>query len=406
MVIADLRAVCDRIDELEPRVRAFVPEPDRRARLLSAPPGAGPVVGAGLVVGVKDIIHVDGFPTRAGSAVPPEALAGAQASVVTRLLAEGAVIAGKTVTAEFAFFPPGPTANPHNPAHTPGGSSSGSAAAVAAGMVPLALGTQTLASVVRPAAYCGVVGVKPTFGRIPLDGVIPNAPSLDTLGWFSATVTDAAAAASILFIDMGTGGSARERPVLGVPAEPFLRRADTAAREAFDAQLTALRSAGFEVRHPPLLDDFAELAEHIVVINRFELARVHARWFAAHGEHYRPETAAAIVDGQRIDPSTYAAALRWKRDFTGRYREITVSAGVDVWIAPAATGTAPLGLATTGDPTMGFPFSFAGVPVVSVPAGRDERGLPWGMQCAGLRGEDERLLAHAATIERALSAGG
>jgi len=390
----DLRDVCDRIDELEPRVRAFVPEPGRRARLLSSS-GNGPLVG------VKDIIHVDGLPTRAGSSVPPEVLAGAQASVVTRLLAEGAVVAGKTVTAEFAFFAPGPTTNPHNAAHTPGGSSSGSAAAVAAGMVPLALGTQTLASVVRPAAYCGVVGMKPTFGRIPLDGVIPNSPTLDTLGWFSRSVADATKAASILFIDTGTVREAP--PVLGVPARPYLARATPAALDAFAGQLAALRSAGFEVRHPPLLEDFAELAEHIVVVNRYELARVHARWFASHGALYRPELATAIVDGQRIEPATYAAALRWKRDFTARYADITTSAGVDVWIAPAATRTAPPGLERTGDPTMGFPFSFAGVPVVSVPAGRDEQGLPWGLQCAGLRGEDERLLASAAPIERALT---
>jgi Asp-tRNA(Asn)/Glu-tRNA(Gln) amidotransferase A subunit family amidase len=192
-------------------------------------------------------------------------------------------------------------------------------------------------------------------------------------------------------------------PVLGVPARPYLARATPAALDAFEGQLAALRSAGFEVRHPPLLADFAELAEHIVVVNRYELARVHARWFAAHGSRYRPELAKAIVDGQRIDPVTYAAALRWKRAFTARYAEISTAAGVEVWVAPAATRTAPRGLDSTGDPTMGFPFSFAGAPVVSVPAGRDEQGLPWGLQCAGLRGEDERLLAFAAPIERALA---
>src|SRR5581483_6377374 len=266
-------------------------------------------------------------------------------------------------------------------------------------MVPLALGTQTLASVVRPAAYCGVVGVKPTFGRIPLDGVIPNAPSLDTIGWFTTDVADATFAATSLFFDTGTGAAARELPVLGVPARPYLERATPAALDAFAAQLAALRAAGFTVRHPPLLDDFAALAEHIVVVNRYELALVHARWFRAHGAAYRPETAAAIVAGQRIEAARYAAALRWKRDFAARYADVTAAAGVDVWVAPAATGTAPAGLASTGDPTMGFPFSFAGGPVVSLPAGRDARGLPWGLQCAGLPRGDERLLGFAAAIE-------
>jgi Asp-tRNA(Asn)/Glu-tRNA(Gln) amidotransferase A subunit family amidase len=393
MVIADLTGLCDRIDDLEPRVRAFVAEPDRRARLAATPAATGPVVA------VKDVIHVDGLTTRAGSAVPPEAFRGAQASVVTRLLAAGALIAGKTVTAEFAGFAPGPTRNPHHPEHTPGGSSSGSAAAVAAGMVPLALGTQTLASVVRPAAYCGVVGFKPTFGRVPLDGVIPNAPSLDTIGWFTPTVADALAAASLLFFDSGTGGEARGLPILGVPSRAYLERATPAALDAFDGHLAALRTAGFEVRHPPLLDDFTALAEHIVVVNRYELARGHAAWFAEHAERYRPETAAAILDGQRIDPSTYVAALRWKRDFVARYADVTAAAGVDVWVAPSATSTAPAGLAGTGEPTMGFPFSFAGAPALSVPAGHDEHGLPWGLQCAGQRGGDERLLAFAAAIE-------
>ncbi len=164
---------CDRIESEDPQVHAFVAEPGRRARLLAAAAGlAARSAGSerkpplyGVVAGIKDVIRVDGLPTRAGSRLPAEILAGPQAPAVGRLLAAGALVAGKTVTAEFAVIAPGPTRNPRAPGHTPGGSSSGSAAAVAAGMVPLALGTQTIASVIRPAAFCGVAGFRPTYGR-------------------------------------------------------------------------------------------------------------------------------------------------------------------------------------------------------------------------------------------------
>lgn len=194
--------LCTRIDRIDPVIRAFVPEPGRYERLaveahtLAARGGAGRLYG--VPVGVKDVIHVAGLPTHAGSALPPGVLGGPEATLVTRVREAGALIAGKTVTAEFAVAAPGPTRNPRSLAHTPGGSSSGSAAAVAAGLVPLALGTQTIASVIRPAAYCGVVGFRPTYGRIPVDGVIAYAPSLDTPGFFTADVASARLAADVL----------------------------------------------------------------------------------------------------------------------------------------------------------------------------------------------------------------
>ena len=177
---AHIDAICDQIDAVEPQVQALLPEEGRRARLhrdadaLLArhpqPAQRPPLFGA--LVGVKDIIHVDGYVTRAGAAVPPELFAGEEAAVVGLLRAAGALILGKTVTTEFAYFEPGPTHNPHNLAHTPGGSSSGSAAAVAAGFCELALGTQTIGSVIRPAAFCGIAGYKPTLGRIPTAGLV------------------------------------------------------------------------------------------------------------------------------------------------------------------------------------------------------------------------------------------
>ncbi len=279
--------LCDRIEACEPAVHAFLPETDRRSRLLASAPTANPAATVdtprlrGVLVGVKDVIRVDGFPTRAGSRVPPELLDGPQAAVVDRLLAAGAQVAGKTVTAEFAVMAPGATTNPHDTARTPGGSSSGSAAAVAAGMVPLAIGTQTLGSVIRPAAFCGIVGFRPSWGTIPTTGVIANAPTLDTVGLFTADVPSATLAAEVL---CGWGSSRIEAqpPVLGVPTGPYLNQASALARSSFDAQLAGLAAAGITVRAAPLVDDLDAFTEWLLVINRYELAQVHTTWFAAH----------------------------------------------------------------------------------------------------------------------------
>ncbi|GAB4078625.1 amidase family protein [Nostocoides australiense] len=189
-----LRSVCDRVAAVDRVVHALVVVAGRRGRVLAEADRPGDWSGRGVGVGV--VIRVDALPTTAGSSLPVAELAGPQASVA-RLRAAGASVVGKTVSAEFAVAAPGPTTNPYDRERTPGGSSSGSAAAVASGAVPLALGTQTIGSVVRPPAYCGVVGFKPSFDRVGLDGVIPNAPSLDTLGWFTATIADAALAAEL-----------------------------------------------------------------------------------------------------------------------------------------------------------------------------------------------------------------
>ena len=393
----------DRIASVEPVVHAFVPEPDRRGRLMAAAAAAGGP-WRGLPVGIKDIIRVDGLPTRAGSNVPEEEFTGPQASVVTRLLAAGAFVAGKTVTAEFAVAAPGPTVNPHDPGHTPGGSSSGSAAAVAAGMVPLALGTQTIASIIRPAAYCGVVGFRTTRGRVGMDGVVATSPSLDALGWFTTDVEGAALAAEKIVPDWRALPAAATLPRLGVPSDRFLAAASAEARHAFAKHLRALREAGYLVQHTSLFEDFDEISRRIFVVNRWELAAVHAGWFARHEARYRPETVAVIRQGQELDPDDYRSALAWLADFVVTITDASVAAGVDVWLAPSATGTAPYGLGSTGNSGMSVPFSLLGGPAISVPAGSDHRGLPWGLQCAGLPETDEYLLAAAGSIEAALAA--
>jgi len=403
-----MAALTERISAGDAEIRAFVPEPGRAARLVEQagdvarrwPAGSGEPPLFGIAAGVKDVIRVEGLPTAGGSRLPPAALAGPEATVVRRLREAGALIAGKTVTAEFAMVAPGLTRNPRNLRHTPGGSSSGSAAAVGAGLVPLALGTQTIASVIRPAAFCGVAGFRPTHGRIPADGVLPYAPTLDVVGCLSADVAGLAAAAAVLCDDwQPPAGSAV--PVLGVPAGPYLERADRTALAAFGTQVQALKAAGFPVHEVPVLGDMTAVEELIFVITRFEGAAAHAGLFDRYGDLYQAGTAEIIRAGQAISRDEHAAALAGRAEVARRVADAAGQAGIDLWITPAATGPAPASLATTGNPVMSMPWSLAGLPAVSIPAGL-LGGLPVGLQCVGSAGADEQLLSWAAGIAAAL----
>lgn len=385
--------LCTRIDRIDPLLHTFTPEPGRYQRLTAEAREIERRYGGGehpplygVPVGIKDVIQVDGLPTHAGSALPPGVLAGPEATAVRRLRAAGAMIAGKTVTAEFALHAPGPTRNPHNPAHTPGGSSSGSAAAVAAGLVPLALGTQTIGSVIRPAAYCGVLGFCPTYGRIPTDGLIANAPSLDTIGLLAAEPAEIERAAAVLCEDWQPAPPSGRPPVLGVPAE-YLAAVSPLGRDHFEQARPAAR----QVTLPWSL---AELAEDVRVISRYELALVHRELFPRFAALYRPETAAAIRHGQEISAGAYAAALRARTRYRRQLAELTASEGLDLWITPATTGPAPLGLESTGDAVMSLPWSHAGWPAITLPAGTAD-GLPLGLQLIAPANADEQLLSWA-----------
>jgi Asp-tRNA(Asn)/Glu-tRNA(Gln) amidotransferase A subunit family amidase len=409
---SEAAATCDRIDALDADLHAFLPEPARRARLTAQAEDISVRWSAladrpslfGVPVGVKDVFHVDGLPTAAGSALPPPVLAGPQAGAVSRLRAAGALLAGKTVTTEFAMFAPGPTRNPRNPAHTPGGSSSGSAAAVAAGLVPLALGTQTIASVIRPAAYCGAAGYRPTHGRIPTDGVIPFAPSLDVVGCFAATAAGLARAASVLCDDWRTGVTPPP-PVLGIPVGPYLERATPMAQTEFARHAAVLAAAGYEILEVPELADMDYVEQNLIVISRYEAAQVHAQWFARYAELYRPATAALIRDGQAITPDDYARAKAAAGDIARRLADAAADAGIDCWLTPASTGVAPLGLAGTGDPVMSIPWSLSGLPAIALPAGAVAE-LPVAVQVIAAAGADEFLLHWAVGLARALAGPG
>jgi Asp-tRNA(Asn)/Glu-tRNA(Gln) amidotransferase A subunit family amidase len=396
-----------RIDELESQLRALVPEEGRGERMereAARPgPGGGPLHG--VVVGIKDIIHVAGMPTGAGSALPPEVLTGREASCVARLREAGAILLGKTVTAEFASSAPGPTRNPRNLAHTPGGSSSGSAAAVAAGYCPLALGTQTLGSVIRPAAFCGIVGYKASHGRIPIDGVIMNSISFDTLGVLAADVRWATLAASVLCPGWAPAASASPaRPVLAVPEGPYLEQASEEARGAFAGQVARLEAAGYRVLRMPALSDIEEVNRRHRVVSRVQFADYHRDWFGRYGDRYRPITAAAIREGQRIGDAEYAQALVRLPSLRDELSAQMAREGIDCWVCPAATGPAPEGIESTGDPIMNMPWTQAGLPVVTLPAGQAADGLPLGLQVVAAFQADERLLGWAAELERAVRA--
>ena len=399
----------DRADEVEPTIRALVEEADRRERLRRDaadlgsryPDADGRPPLYGVPVGVKDIFHVDGFPTRANSGFPPEELSGPQAGAVTRLLEAGALVFAKTVTTEFAYYEPGPTRNPHDPDHTPGGSSSGSAAAVAAGVCPLALGSQTAGSVVRPAAFCGVVGFKPTFGRIPIDGVLPLAPSLDTVGLFTQDVAGAGLAASVLCDGWDATATPDGPPTLGVPDEAYLDRASPVGRERFEGQVDALDDAGYDVVRAPALADVDEVEERHGALMTAEAALVHHDRYEAHGDRYSRVLSDLIEDGRAVSVGTLADARAGRARLREDVEALMADHGVDVWVSPAAPGPAPEGIDDTGDPVMNAPWTYAGTPAVTVPAGEVD-GLPLGLQCVAAHGADERLLAWAGRIADAL----
>ncbi|MCX7853199.1 MAG: amidase [Caldilineales bacterium] len=399
-----LERLCDRIDAVEPHVQALVPEPDRRRRLLAEaqalrdrypdPASRPPLFG--IPVGVKDIIHVAGFPTQAGSHLPADELTGPEAEVVGLLRQAGALILGKTVTTEFAYFEPGPTRNPHNPAHTPGGSSSGSAAAVAAGLAPLALGTQTIGSVIRPAAFCGIVGFKPSYDRIPTAGLLYFARSVDHIGLFTQDVAGAALAAGVLCRDWRPVTDPG-RPRLAVPVGPYLEQATPEALTALAEQIARLQAAGYEVLQVPLFPDIATInARHRRLI-AFEFAQEHARLFARYESLYRPRTAALIREGQAVPAAEAEAIRRGRAELRAEVEQVMAAHGIDLWLCPAATGPAPAGLESTGNPIMNLPWTYAGLPALTVPAGLIG-GLPIGLQLVGRWYDDERLLAWAGPI--------
>lgn len=390
-----------RIDAVNPQVAALLPEADRFTRLrreaqalqeqYPIPAQRPPLYGA--LVGVKDILRVDGFPTQGGSQLPPERLAGPEAVVVRQLRSAGALLAGKTVTTEFAYFEPGPTRNPHNLNHTPGGSSSGSAAAVAAGLCQLALGTQTIGSVIRPAAFCGVVGFKPSFDRIATEGLLYFSRTVDHIGLFTQDVAGMQLAAAVLCRNWQPAPPPQRLPVLGVPVGPYLAQTEPAALVSFQRQVAALVAAGYQVKEIPMFADIANLNQLHRRLAFAEFAQEHAQLYAEFGDRYRPRTAEIVKIGKAVDQVELAAARANCLTLRNVIETIMAENAIDLWICPPAPGSAPAGIHATGNPDLNLPWTHAGLPAITLPAGRAENGLPLGLQVVAGFGADELLLS-------------
>lgn len=380
----ELLALClERIAARDAEVRAWVevaPQP---------PLSSGPLNG--IPFGVKDTYETRGLATEYGSPLYSGRKGATDAVLVTEFRERGAVLLGKTHTTAFAYFDPAPTRNPHNTAHTPGGSSSGSAAAVAAGMAPFALGTQTLGSVLRPASFCGVVGFKPTAGLLRLEGVLPFAPSLDTAGLFTQTADDML----MLWTRMGYPEAPPKR-ALAVPS--LMPPVDPAMEATFRRTVERL-NAHFHFNVVEMPSRFADLAPAVKLINAYEGARTHENRWREHGYAIGSKLAQLVEEGLRIARDQYRAALTTVADVKREVSRLLLH--YPALVTPAAPGAAPEGLASTGDSVMNLPWTALGVPAISLPM--PTLGLPLGLQMVSESGSDSALLALAAEVEALLS---
>jgi len=397
-----MEACLDRIAARESAVRAFAWFEADAAMRAAASAHPGPLHG--VPIGVKDIIDTADMPTEHGSTIWRGWRPRADAASIAWAKAMGGVILGKTVTTEFATRRPGPTANPHRLSHTPGGSSSGSAAAVADCFVPLAFGTQTGGSVIRPAAYCGVVGFKPSFGLINRAGMKIMSDSLDTIGVMARSIADCALLTSVVSdADLGDPDAKPDRaPRIGLCRSPYWDKALPETKALFEGVARALARAGASLAECELPERYARLgaAQPIVV------TRENARSMGWELSHHRGEISPVLLDrlesglahsGEAV-AGAYATLAEAQQDFPA------VIEGFDVLVTPSAPGQAPEGLDWTGDQVFNFIWTSLHVPCVTVPAGLGPDGLPLGIQIVGRQGEDRATLAWARFVADAVVA--
>jgi Asp-tRNA(Asn)/Glu-tRNA(Gln) amidotransferase A subunit family amidase len=420
----DLTAAClRRVAALEPQIQAWASLDQalalERAAALDAWRQAGRPPGTlhGLPVGVKDIVDTADMPTENGNPLDAGRQPSEDAWIVSRLRAAGAVILGKTATTECAYLAPAATRNPHDPQRTPGGSSSGSAAAVASGMVPLAIGTQTGGSVIRPASYCGVVGFKPTFGLIPRNGILRTSRHLDTVGVFARTVEDAALLTDALVghdpADPDTRPAAAPRlldtaltdppvtPQLAMVRPPAWADVEPATAEGFAELLEVLghRCDAFEL--PPLFAEGAVAHRRVMLA---EIAHNLRPYYDRGAARLAPETRQAIEEGRSISAADYLGALEWREVLYAGLEEIFDR--YDAIVTPATAGEAPRGLASTGSAAFNVLWSMTGVPALTLPLLSGADGMPVGVQLIGRRHDDARLLRTARWLVQMLAEAG
>jgi len=416
-----VQACLERIRALEPKVEAwqFLDEGHAlaQARACDERKRSGEPIGPlhGVPVGVKDIIDTADMPTENGTVLHKGRTPREDAAVVKMLRAAGAVILGKTVTTECAYFSPGKTRNPHNPEHTPGGSSSGSAAAVAAGMVPLALGSQTAGSVIRPAAFCGAYGFKPTHGLIPRSGILALSRTLDHVGLFARSVEDLALLLEQLQghdeLDLDTRPRARVsfqtialeepplEPMFAFIKTPHWQRTDPDTKEAY-AELQ--ETLGKQVEEVELFPSAAEAWDwHRTIMECEMAANLEPLWVAGR-DKLSEKLRSLLARGREAKALDYQRALRCILPAQESLDEL-FEQRYDAILTPPALGTAPKGLGSTGDPVFCSIWTLLGMPAITLPLMQGENGLPLGVQLVGRKGYDARLLRTARWLEKKIS---
>jgi Asp-tRNA(Asn)/Glu-tRNA(Gln) amidotransferase A subunit family amidase len=382
---AALQFCLDRVRSMDSSIHAWVQVQPQH------PIGHGKLTD--IPFGAKDIMETKGLSTEYGSPIYKGRIGTTDATIVRDLRQRGAILLGKTQCTAFAYRTPAPTRNPHDLEHTPGGSSSGSAAAVAAGMVPFALGTQTRGSVLRPASFCGVSGFKPTYGLFSLEGVLPLAKSLDTLGFFTHTPADMLA----LWESLGHSAGPTEDFALGAP-QP-MPEVEPAMAAAFQNALAMLRRSGISVRPVAISEMLDKLNEAASTVEAYEGARFHEQRYKEYGSRLA-ELADLVKKGLEISLERYDEARRYIAECKAQMAEMYKA--TPVILVPAATGPAPLGLTSTGDPKMNAPWTALGTPAISIPM-RVRSSLPLGLQLTAAPGQDARLLRTAVRLAGLIS---
>jgi Asp-tRNA(Asn)/Glu-tRNA(Gln) amidotransferase A subunit family amidase len=408
-----VQACLERVRQVEPAVQAwtFLDEAHAlgQARAADERKRSGEPIGPlhGVPIGIKDIFDTSDMPTENGTVLHQGRMPRNDATVVAMLRAAGAVIVGKTVTTECAYFSPGKTRNPHNAEHTPGGSSSGSAAAIAAAMVPLALGTQTNGSVIRPAAFCGVYGFKPTHGLVPRTGVLELSRTLDHVGMFARTIEDLALLAEQIagYDERDPDTRARAKvpfrtiaaeeppivPMIAFIKTPHWDRADAETREAFAELSETLGDRMEEVElFPSAIDAWTW---HKTIMEAEMAANLHREW--RYGKDKLSEQLRSLIErGNELKAVDYQRAVRGIPKLVESFDELFMER-YDAILTPSAPGTAPKGLSSTGDPVFCSLWTLCGMPAISLPLMRGANGLPLGVQLVGRRNFDARLLRTA-----------
>ncbi|NBR05781.1 MAG: amidase [Planctomycetes bacterium] len=342
----------------------------------------------GIPIGIKDIIDVNDWPTRAGCMSWARSFARQDATIVTKLRKAGAILVGKTVTTAYASFDPPPTRNPWNLQKTPGGSSSGSAAAVSAGMIPAALGTQTGGSITRPASYCGVASIKPTFGWISLDGVLPLAQSMDHMGMMAPKIEDLEIIWEEVTETTNRIPEAPKPPCIAVLKSFFSEKASDEMRNMLNENIKNFQRAGAQVAFMELPEAFANLTTEHRAIMSYEAFKIHEYWISRRPEDYPPKITSLIKEGSKISPDYYISCKNqqnhWKNYFEKNLKEH------DCFLMPATTTEAPDN-ETTGDPAFNSPWSFTGLPALSLPCQLSKTGLPLAIQLVSRSNSEPKL---------------